>query len=493
MSIDNQKLKRSGLKAGAWNFSTTIISQLRNFIVSLILARLLSPADFGLLGMATVFVGVVETFVDFGFGASIVQAKRITRQQMSTVFYINLIMGLIFAVTMFFSSGIIASFFHEERLNAIVKVLSAKFIVKALQIMPEVQFKRALNYHDPFKISIISGIISGILGIMFAFLDYGVWALVYSQIIGWGISLVLQYWKTKWYPMPYFNIHEIKDLWKFGYKFSLSVMIDQVFNKLNTILIGRFYSASLLGLYYRASSLNRLVIQYSFSSFSNILFPTFCKYQDDLIMLRHNVLRVVQVVSFLTFLFSGLMIICAGDLINILYGSKWAGAVDFFKILGLFSITQTIPSILVNALMSVGRTDVNLKIEIIKKTLYVFAIPIGLHYGVYGYVWAISISALITMPLNMWSLKYIQLSMSKQFTAIFNYLIPFAILVVLDMTFSNYMDIENVWVSLLIKSSLYFTTYISWNLILKNAGIYATISLIRPILTPALSRIRFFK
>lgn len=135
MSIDNQKLKRSGIKAGAWNFSTTIINQLRNFIVSLVLARLLNPSDFALVGMATVFVGIVEAFVDFGFGSSIVQRKSVSKEQLSTVFYINLMMGGIFALTMFSGASFIAEFFNEPRLIPITKVLSLTFIIKALDVI----------------------------------------------------------------------------------------------------------------------------------------------------------------------------------------------------------------------------------------------------------------------------------------------------------------------------------------------------------------------
>lgn len=490
MTINNEQIKKAGIKAGFWNFSTTIINQLRNFVVSIILARLLSPEDFGLLGMATVFVGVVETFVDFGFGASIVQAKEISRRQMSTVFYINLMMGLLFAVAMFLLSNYIAEFFHEERLSIIVKVLSPTFLVKALQIMPDVQFKRALNYHDPFKISVSAGVLSGILGIVLALTGFGVWALVFSQIFGWVISLVMQYWITRWWPMMCFRIAEIKELWSFGYKFSLSIMIDQTFSRLNTILIGKFFNASVLGLYYRACSLNGLVIQYSFSSFASVLFPTFCKYQNDLPMLRHNVMKIIHTVSFLTFLFSGLMIVDAYDIITILYGGKWVGAVDFFKILGLFSITLTIPSILVNALMSVGRTDVNLKIEVVKKILLLFAIPIGLHFGVYGYVWAISIAALVAMPLNMWSLKYIDLDMWNQIKAIGLYFIPFVFLIALNNLLTADSIVMYPWVSLLTKSTIFTAVYFGYCLIMKTEGLKSAIALAKPFLSKFSNRFR---
>lgn len=468
------------MKAGFWNFSTTIINQVRNFIVSLVLARLLTPEDFGLVGMATVFVGVVEAFVDFGFGASIVQAKDVSRRQLSTVFYINLLMGTLFAVIMFLSSNLIADFFKDNRLSIIVKVLSPTFIVKALQVMPDVLFKKALDYKTPFSISVITGILAGIIGIVLAIMGYGVWALIYSQISGWIISLILQYWKTKWWPLMCFKINEIKELWSFGYKFSLSIMIDQIFTRLNTILIGKFFNASLLGLYYRACSLNGLVIQYSFSSFANVLFPTFCKYQDDIPMLRHNVVRIVQVVSFLTFLFSGLMIVCAFDIIVLLYGDEWIGAVEFFKILGLFSITLTIPTILVNALMAIGRTDLNLKIELIKKGLLVLSIPIGIHYGVYGYIWAVSIGALAGLPFNMWALKYINLSIWVQLKSIAVYFVPFVILVIVDNVFFDETLFNNSLLSLIVKASVYISIYIAYNKLLHTQGLSSAISIAKP-------------
>lgn len=483
MVVDSQKLKKSGVKAGIWNFSTTIINQLRNFIVSIILARLLIPADFGLLGMATAFAGIVDAFVDFGFGTALVQRKRVTNKQISTVFYINLGMGLLFAVIMFFCSGFIATYFNEPRLIPIVKVLSFSFIIKALDVIPRALFKRELNYRIPFRISVCSGIISGIAGIVLAFIGLGVWALVWSQVLGWSIATGLTWINVHWTPMLYFNFKKVKSLWRFGYKLSISIFIDQVFSRLNTIIIGRFFSASILGLFYRAQSLNGIVIQYSFAAFSGVLFPTLSKCQDDLPLLRYNVLRILHTISFLTFLFAGIMIIDAYELITITYGYKWVDAVKFFKILGFFSITLTIPTVLVNALMSVGRTDINLKIEIIKKIVYIIAIPIGLHYGIYGYILLVNIAALITMPLNMWALKYISLPMWPQVKAIFtNSIIFFILLMIYDYFLNDYLTIYNQWIRLFVKTLYYIIPYYLFNRIIKSEGLTATTNLIKLII-----------
>lgn len=176
------------------------------------------------------------------------------------------------------------------------------------------------------------------------------------------------------------------------------------------------------------------------------------------------------------------MIVGAYEIMTITYGEKWVGAVNFFKILGLFSITLTIPPILVNALMCIGKTNVNLRIEIIKKTMFAIAIPIGLHFGIYGYVYATSLAALISMPLNMWALKYIELSLKPQIKAIGLYLIPFGILTSINAIFFPQVLFDNKLISLAIKSAYYILGYLAYNTILKSEGLTATINIIRPLL-----------
>jgi len=461
-------LKQQGINAAQWSFLGTIINPLRNFIVSIFLARLLMPEDFGVIGLAMVFAGMMDQLVDLGFGRAIIQKKDVTQEQLSTVFFINMIVGVFLSVVMFVTSPLVATFFKMPILSDIVKVMSATFVIKSLNSIQSSLFTKVLDFKKPFVIQLCSGLASGSMGIGLAYFGWGVWALVFSQVSGWIISTIIIWLYSNWRPSWMFNFSSVKDLWQFGYKISLTITIDIIASKLDTLVIGKAFSAQLLGFYYRAQSLNRLVVQYSFKSFSDVLFPSFSKIQDNIPLLRTNVLKVIQVVSFTTFFFSGLMYVCANEIIIILYGIKWLPAISFFKILGVFTFCFTLPTVLNVPIQSMGKSGKLLKLEIIKKILLLLSILIGLHFGIYGYVYAINIAALFGMMLNISMLKkLIDISVIKQITNIILYAFPFGVLCVL---FEYQLPDINVYSLLFIKGSVYIILYILYNFLLKTEG-----------------------
>lgn len=464
-------LKKASLKGASWNFVTVIVNQLRNFIVSIILSRLLMPTDFGVIGMAMAFSGMVDAFVDFGFGNAIIQKREVTQEQKSTVFYLNMIMGVAFTLIMFFSSGLIADFFNMPILNLVVKVMSVSFIIKALDSMQASLMRKELDFKTPFKVQLISGIASGIIGITMAYTGFGVWSLIVSQMSGWVMATSLMWMYSSWRPGLQFSMASVKDLWNFGYKYSITIFIDAVFVRLDTVIIGKIFSAATLGLFNRAQALNKLVIQYSFSAFSGVLFPSLSKVQHDIERLRHSVLSVIQVVSFTTFYFSGAMYICAESAILLLYGDKWLGAVPFFKILGIFSFIYTLPMVLVTPIMSLGKTGASLKVEAIKKVLLVIAIPFGIKFGVYSYIYALSIAGVIGMLLNMYLVRvYIGLPIFQQIKQIVLFAFPALCLVVLLTFVSPYITTKILILDLVIRGGLYTILYILWNRLADSEG-----------------------
>lgn len=472
-------LKEQGLQGSLWNMTSMLIAQLRNFIVSIILARLLSPEDFGVIGMAMAFAAVVDSFVDFGFSNAIIQKGKVSEVQESTVFYINLIMGVVLMVVMFSLSPYIALYFKMPVLSSIVKTMSFVFVIKAFEGLQMALFKKELDFKTPFKVNLASGITSGIIGITLAYCGFGVWALVYSQISGWIMSVIMIWCLSKWRPSLQFDLKEVKELWLFGYKYSLSILIDSLFTRLDTLIIGRVFSAATLGFFYRAKSLNKLVVQYSFNAFSGVLFPSLSKLSDNIEQLRHNVLRLIQATSFLTFLFSGLMYLCSTEVIVILFGEKWIDAVPFFNILGLFSFCFTIPTVLVVPLLSIGKAGLNLKIEILKKILTAISIPIGLYYGIYGYVYAVHIAAIIGMLLNMSALKHINLSIKEQVKNILIYMLPFVLIIITVKNTERFIVLDNLYLMLCIKALIYSTLYILYNVIRKTEGYIAILNIIQ--------------
>jgi O-antigen/teichoic acid export membrane protein len=464
-------LKQQGINAVKWSFLGTIINPIRNFIVSLILARLLQPEDFGVIGMAMVFASITDRLVDFGMSEALIREQKLTEKQKNTVFYINLIMGLFLALCMFLLAGLVADYFEMPVVKPIAQVLSTTFIFRGFNCVQSSQLKRELNFKIPYIAGIISGLVSGIIGIIMAFIGFGIWSIVISQILGDIIITVYIWFKSTWRPRIMFELSSVKELWQFGYKISLSRIIEVLFDRLDTLVIGKIFAASTLGFYYRAQSMNKLVVQYSFSAFSGVLFPFFSKIQDDMIRVRINTLKIIQLVSFTTFFFTGIMYICSSELINLLYGEKWQATIPLFKILGLFSCCFTLPAVCTTPIMSLGRSSSLLKLEIIKRILLSLSIPVGLYYGLYEYVYAMNIAILIGLLLNIILLdKVIQLSIKEQIKSILIYAIPCFFLIFLSNVCDPYIVNDNYILSLVVKSFLFSSVYITYSYIYKTDG-----------------------
>lgn len=464
-------LTNQAIQATKWNFLRTIINPVKSFVVSVFLARLLLPEDFGVIAMAMIFASIADGLVDFGMGEALIQKKEVSSIQKNTLFYLNLLMGFILSSTMFFLSTPLSSFFNMEVLKPVTQVLSLTFIFRAFNCIQSAQIKKKLNFKVFFISEFAGGLISGVIGIVMAFNGFGVWSLVISQLSGNVISTIWIWYSSSWRPQLEFKLSSIKELWSFGYKLSLTRLIEVVFNRIDTFVIGKIFSASTLGFYNRAQSLNRLVIQYSFSAFSGVLFPLFSKMQNDLARFRTNTLRVLQIVSFSTFFFTGLMYICSTELITLIYGEKWLASIPLFKILGLFSFCFTLPTILNTPIKSLGKSSLLLRLEIVKRILTVSVIPIGIYWGLYNYVLAINIAISIGLLLNIFVLKnIIQLPLKKQFSAILTYALPCACLIVISILCESFFLNSNYIIALIIKGTLFTTIYIAYSYYHKTDG-----------------------
>lgn len=458
------------MNAASWNFFKMLAGQARNFVISIILARLLLPEDFGLLGMAMIFVGFAESFVDFGFGNAVIQKQRVSRVQLSTVFWINMVMALFFAIVMFLTAPLVAMYFEMPQLKPITQLMSFTFIIKGLGTLQGALYKKKLDFKTPFKIDLISGLTSGAVGIYLAYAGYGVYSLIYSQILDWTLSTIMVWLFSSWKPSFMFQLASVKELWSFGYKYSLSTFLTSVFSKLDTIIIGKVFSAATLGLFYKAKSLNTIVVQYAFSSFAGVLFPSLSKFAQEKERLKNAMVRILHLVCFTTFLFSGLMYINAEAIIVLLYTEKWMGSVEIFKILGLFSFVFTIPTILVSPILSIGKSGAILKLEMIKKTLYLFAIPAALYYGLNAYLYATFVAAILGIYLNLrLTDRFLNLKIWDFLKLFFEYFSVFMIVLLIDHFFGK-RDLNYI-LSILIKSSIYIAIYFGMNIfVFKSKG-----------------------
>ncbi len=468
--INISDVKTKGIKGSIWNFFNLMVNQFRSFIVTLVLARLLVPADFGLVSMAMVLNSILDFLADFGFSSALIRKDKITDIETSTVFWINVIMGAICSLVVFLSAPLFALFYNMPQLKSIIYVTSTSFVISSLGTLQTALFQRELNFRKPFIARLISSISSGVLGIILAVCGAGVWALVFSNLTGWILYSILIWFMSSWRPKLIFQYKAVSDMVTFGWKMTLSTFINRIVRQLDTLIIGKLYSATSLGLYNRAQSLNNLVIDYSFSSIRSVMLPSLSKLQNDNEALQYSVLKLLHVISFLTFLVSGLMYICADDLIPLLYGEQWKGAISIFKILGLFSISICLPVVFDTVLTVANRMTLYLWLSILRNSLVLLAIPIGLYYGFMGYLWAISIAGIIKLvPSFIFARSSIGLSIKPQFISVVSYAFPFILLLIIGDFIC--INVHNYLFNIIIKGSYFLLFYIGINICLKNDGL----------------------
>ena len=464
------EINTKGLKAASWNFLNMMVNQLRNFIVSLVLARLLTPSDFGLVSMAMVLNSILDFLVDFGFSSAVVRKKTVSIVETSTIFWINIMVGVSCTLLIFCSASVFAWFYEMPALTDIVYITSFSFFISSFGTLQTALFQRDLNFRKPFLAKLISSVTSGVLGIVLALCGLGVWALVLSNLSGWLLYSISIWLMSSWRPRFIFKFSTVSDMITFGWKMTLSTFISRVIRQIDTFVIGKFFSAVSLGLFNRAQSLNQLVVDYSFSSIRGVMLPSLSKLQDDMQAMRYSVLKLINIICFLSFLMSGLMYICASDIIQLLYGTQWIGAIDIFKILGLFSISLSLPVVFDVVMTATNRMTLYLWINIIANIVTLAAIPIGFYYGLMGYIWAVSVSGVVKIIPALFSTQVcIKLPVYKQLEAILRYATPFVgILLLWDMIeFDTGYYIFNI----IFNGGLYLIIYILANVVLRNDGL----------------------
>jgi len=296
-------LKKQGYTAFVWDFMGKIATSGAGFIVSIFLARLLEPEDFGLIAMIMVFVVISQVFTDVGLGSAIVQRRRIREIHYSSVFYFNIVLGVFLTILLFLSAPYIASFYNQESLLLLTQAISFTFIITAFSTIHVNKFRKELNFTAITKVSFTSSLISGIIGVGLAFYGVGIWALV-AQILISKILYTILIWKiSSWTPILRFSFKALKQLWGFGFRMFLVGLINTISTKIDVIIIGKIFPVATLGFYQRSMALNNLVTQYSSGSLLSVLLPLLSKIQNDLPRFQRIVLKIFGIINLVVFFF----------------------------------------------------------------------------------------------------------------------------------------------------------------------------------------------
>ena len=393
-------LKQKALKGVFWSFVEQFANQIIGFGISLALARLLMPEDFGLIAMLAIFMGLGGALISSGLTQSLIRTENPDDADFSTVFYFNLIGSLIIYGIIVIAAPYIASFYDQNKLTAIVRVYSVVFIINAFAAVQTTRLSKKMDFRTQMLVSTPSLIISGFVGVILAINGYGVWSLVWSRVAQ-SLSSTIQLWYwAKWRPMWLFNKEKFKQHFGFGFKLTLSGILDIVFVNAYAIIIGKYYAPAQVGYYNRADGLQMLPVGIISGIINKVTYPLFSEIQNDDARLKNVYRRIMQMVVFLVAPTLIFLAVLSEPIFRFLYTEKWLPAVPYFKILCAAGILYPIHAYNLQILNVKGRSDMFLKLEVVKKILLLFILFISFRFGIYGLLYGSVIFSILAFFVN---------------------------------------------------------------------------------------------
>jgi len=408
-------LKQKTISGLLWSFIDSFASQGIQFIVGIVLARILSPREFGLIGMLTIFIAVSQSFIDSGFTSALIRKKDCTQNDYSTIFYYNILISILFYSLLFIFSGPISQFFKEPQLKLLIKILGIGLLLNSIAIIQKTILTKEINFKLQMRVSLIASIGSGIFAISMAFNGYGVWSLVVLTLSRFGFTTIFLWVWSTWKPDWVFSRSSFKELFSFGSKLLVSGLIDTIYRNLYYLIIGKYFSAVELGYYTQADQFQSLPSQNLNGIISRVSFPVLSSIQNDKIRLIEAYKKIIKSTMLVTFVLMMGLAAIAKPLVLVLIGEKWLPAVIYLQMLCFVGMLYPLHALNLNMLQVQGRSDLFLRLEIIKKVIAIPVIVIGVIYGIKTMIVGLMINSIIAYFLNSyWSGKFIGYSTSQQ-------------------------------------------------------------------------------
>ena len=396
----SERLKNKTMNALSWSFIERLGQQGIQFFIAIILARLLAPAEFGLIAMLAIFMAVAQSFIDSGFGSALIQNQDATHVDECSIFYFNILVGVIAAGLLCLTAPWIASFYNVPILVPLTRALSLNLVINAFGLIQTTLLTKQINFKAQFKVSLIATFFSGTIGIIMAYNGFGVWSLV-AQSLSQNIFRSYLLWLfVSWRPSFIFSIQSLRKLFAFGSKLLFSGLLNTFFENIYLVVIGKLFSPADLGFYSRAKGFQELPVQNISSSVARVTYPVFSSIQDDKVRLKVGVQRALTSMVILSFpLMIGLAVV-AGPLVRLLLTDKWLPCVPYLQLLCAAGILYPLHVINLNVLMAQGRSDLFLRLEVLKKVLVLIAIAITYRWGISAIIIGQVFISLVALYLN---------------------------------------------------------------------------------------------
>lgn len=464
-----ETLKQKTIKGAVWSFAEQLLTRGSNFIIGIIIARILSPTDYGLVGMLGIFLGISQLFIDGGLTSALIRTKNPSKKDFSTVYLINIGLSSLFYLILFFCAPIIADFYSQLLLIPLTRALALTLVIASVASVQGTSLTIKVDFRTKTKISGTASLLSGIIGIICAYKGLGVWALVVQSIASTTIITLATLYYVKWIPRLAFSEESFKRLFSYSSRLLAASCISVIYENSYPLVIGKRFTPSDVGQYSRAGQFPGITDSTITGALNRVAFPVLSQVQDDNERLLGVYEKYIQLSSFLIFPILMGLCGCARPLVLILLKEQWLDCVPFLQILCFGKMTNGITSINLNLLYVKGRSDLVLKLEILKKSIAFSILFITMFFGLKIMCVGQVVYGFIALYLNThYTKKILGYSFIRQMTTIAPYFVLSMIVLAMSLFFTRF--ISNCTLSLFISSAVCPIVYL---LIAKWTNLYA--------------------
>ena len=473
--------KKSVIGNFIWRFAERCGAQLVTFIVSIVLARILDPKDYGTIALVTVFTTILQVFVDSGLGTALIQKKNADDLDFSSVFYFNFIVCIILYVGMFIAAPYIALFYKDTTLTPVIRVISLTIVISGVKGIQQAYVSKNMLFKRFFFSTIGGTIFSAVLGIAMAYMGYGVWALVAQQLSNTAIDTLILWLTVKWRPKKMFSYERLKGLFSFGWKLLISSLLDTAYNNLRNLIIGKLYSSSDLAFYTQGEKFPKVIVMNINASIDSVLLPTMSIEQDNPERIKQMTRRAIKTSTYVMAPLMMGLAFCAEPIVRLVLTDKWIFCIPFLRIFCITYMFWPVHTANLNAINAMGRSDWFLRLEIIKKIVGLAILLSTMWFGVMAMAYSLLLSSVLSQIINSWPnrklLKYGYLEQVRDFAPG----ILLAVLMGICVHFVEYMSLPMI-VTLVIQIVLGAIIYIVGSAILKLEEFQYLLEMIKSIM-----------
>lgn len=388
-----------------WRFAERCGAQLVTFIVSIVLARILAPEDYGQIALITVFTTIMQVFVDSGLGTALIQKKDADDLDFSSVFYFNFVVCLILYAVMFVSAPLIAGFYNDVSLTLIIRVISLTIVISGVKGIQQSYVSRNMLFKRFFYATLGGTIFSAFFGIALAYAGFGVWAIVAQQLSNTAIDTLILWFTVKWRPKKMFSWNRLKGLLSYGWKLLLSALLDTGYNNIRSLIIGKMYSSADLAYYDQGKKFPNVIVTNINTSIDSVLLPTMSNAQDDRVHVKAMTRRSIKISTYIMAPMMMGLAFCAEPMVRLVLTDKWLPCVPFLRIFCITYMFYPIHTANLNAIKALGRSDYFLKLEIAKKVVGMALLVSTMWFGVMALAYSLLVSSMTSMIINSWPNK----------------------------------------------------------------------------------------